>query len=106
MRYSKAEIISLIKSWIKSKDSNAELILFGSRARDQFHSESDWDLLILLDQTKVGEETKKEFREGLYDIELEIGEPISVFVFSKSVWQNKYKSTPLFQHIKREGIHL
>lgn len=46
-------IISLIKSKIKEKNSNAEVILFGSHARGEAHSDSDWDILILLDSLNV-----------------------------------------------------
>ena len=41
-------ILQQITKTVKSKDPGAEIILFGSRARGTAHSESDWDLLILL----------------------------------------------------------
>ena len=47
-----------------------------------------------------------EYRDELFDLELEIGEPISTFVFSKSDWEQKHEITPLYQNIKREGIYL
>lgn len=97
-------IISLIKSKIKNKNSKAEVILFGSHARGQAHVDSDWDILILLDSIKVTRETEKEYREELFDVELEIGEAISTFVFSKKDWESIHSITPLYHSIKRDGI--
>ena len=91
---------------MKKKDPSANIILFGSRARGQSTKDSDWDILILLDQIKVNRFLEKEFRDELFEIELEIGEPISTFVFSKSEWESKHAITPLYQSVKREGIQL
>lgn len=97
-------IISLIKSKIRKKNSNAEVILFGSHARGEAHDDSDWDILILLDSLNVTRKTEKEYREELFDIELEIGQPISTFVYSKNDWESRYSITPLYKSIKRDGI--
>jgi uncharacterized protein len=97
-------IITLIKNKIHNKNPKAEIILFGSHARGEAHNESDWDILILLAKSQIDRCTEKEYREELFDIELEIGEPISTFVFSKNDWETKHSITPLYQNIKREGI--
>lgn len=99
-------ISNLIKSRIKLKDPNADVILFGSHARGQAKKDSDWDILILLNIPHVSRLKEKEFRDELFDIELEQGEVISTFVFSKSEWENKYSVTPLYQNVAREGIRL
>jgi predicted nucleotidyltransferase len=98
--------MQLIKERIKKVNPLADIILFGSHARGQSNKDSDWDILILLKQSNVNRLLEKEYRDVLFDIELEIGEPISAFVFSKSDWESKYEITPLYQNIKREGIHL
>lgn len=99
-------ITSLIKSAIYNKNPQAEIILFGSRARGQETKDSDWDILILLNTPYVDRETEKEYREELFDVELETGQAISTFVFSKQDWETKHSVTPLFHNIQREGIHL
>ncbi len=99
-------IITIISDRIKELDSNAEIILYGSHARGQAKMDSDWDILILLDNQEVTLKTEQKFRHHLFDIELEIGEPISVFVRSKYVWEHKYRITPLYQNIKTEGVRL
>jgi len=100
------DITSRIKSIVKQKDPSAEVILFGSQARGDAGKYSDWDILILLRQTDVNRKTESEFRNELFDVELEIGQPISTFVFSKTDWESKHAITPLFHNIKREGIVL
>jgi len=96
----------MITQRIKSLDSNAEVILYGSHARGQTNKDSDWDILVLLNDVSVTLKTEQKFRHHLLDIELQIGEPISIFVRSKSDWEDKYKITPFYQSIKREGIRL
>ena len=100
------DITQMIKSRIRQKNPFADIILFGSHARGQSHKDSDWDILILLNQSNVNRMIEKEYRDELFDVELEIGEPISLFVFSKSEWEQKHQITPLYQNIKREGILL
>ena len=99
-------IANLIKSKIYQKNPDAEVILFGSHARGEAQIDSDWDILILLNNLSVDRKTEKEYREELFDIELEIGEPISTFVFSRNDWESRHSITPLYQNIKQEGISL
>ncbi len=100
----KQHIIQLIKKKINELDSTAEVILYGSRARGDNKRDSDWDVMILLNRKNVDKKIEQTFRHHLLDIELEIGVPISVFVYSKSDWEGKYSITPLFKSIKKEGI--
>lgn len=106
MRKQDKKIKERIREKINQKNPNAQIILFGSRARGQSHKDSDWDILILLNQPQVSRLTGKEYRDELYELELEIGEPISTLVFSKTEWEQKHIWTPLYQNIKREGIYL
>lgn len=96
----------MIKARIKHKNPFADIILFGSHARGQSHKDSDWDILILLNQPNVNRLIEKEYADELFELELEIGESISTFVFSKNDWEQKHEITPLYQNIKREGIYL
>ena len=97
-------IIQLIKQKVNEIDKSAEVILYGSRARGDYKSDSDWDIMILLKRNDVDKKTEQFFRHHLFEIELETGAPISVFVYSKQVWEDKYSITPLFKSIKKEGI--
>jgi predicted nucleotidyltransferase len=105
MRYSRDYIITLIRKKVKETDPEAEVILYGSRARQDDKKGSDWDLLILTHYS-VSFREEQAFRHHLYDIELETGEIISTFVYSKMAWEREHSLTPLYQEISREGIVL
>jgi len=100
----KQHIIKLIRQKVNEIDNTVEVILYGSRARGDNRRDSDWDVMILLKRKDVDKNVEQTFRHNLLDIELEIGVPVSVFVYSKSDWEGKYSITPLFRSIKKEGI--
>lgn len=99
-------IAKMISSRIKQKDPSAEVILFGSHARGQTNDESDWDILILIDKPKENRTVEEKYRDEMFHLELELGEPISTFVYSKNDWETRFVYTPLYQNIKQEGIEL
>ena len=99
-------IIRRIKDKVKEKNSSAEVILYGSHANGTAKEESDWDILILLDEDEVGLRDEQEYRHHLLDLELEIGEPISVMVYSKKCWKTRHSVTPLYRCISKEGISI
>ncbi len=95
----------LIRKNVNEIDDNAEVILFGSRARGDERIDSDWDMLVLTDYP-VSLEKEKLFRDKLYSLELETGEPISIFLFSKKNWESRQKVTPFYKNVTSEGIRL
>jgi len=102
----KTEYISrLIRHSISAIDPEAEVILYGSRARGDERSDSDWDILILTDYA-VNLNKEKEFRDKLYDLELETGESLSIFVYSKNDWQTRQRITPFYENVTQEGVRL
>ena len=105
MKSKSKHISQLIRKHISDIDPSAEVILYGSRARGDNHIYSDWDLLILTDY-QIDVETERKFRNELYNIELETGESISVFAYSKDDWQNIQRVTPFYQNVMKEGVKL
>jgi len=95
-----------IKKVIHLQDPKAKAILFGSRARGDSKINSDEDLLILIDESKVTNEIEDKFRSGLYDLELESGQIISTFIYPKEYWKNQLAFTPLYHSVSEEGITL
>ncbi len=106
MNQEEKHIAEKIKNRIREKDSTAEIILYGSRARGDSHDESDWDILVLLSRENVSLKTEQEFRHHLFDLELEIGKPISVYVHSRIDWENRFSVTPFYRNIRKEGVLL
>jgi uncharacterized protein len=95
-----------IKKVVQKENPTAKIILYGSRARGNFLSESDWDILILLNKPSVTFKDEQIIRHQLYDIELETGETISTSVYALNDWNTKLSMTPLYENVKKEGIYL
>ena len=100
------EMIDRIRKAIHQADPDAEAYLFGSRARGDHHSSSDWDILILVNAPKVTNEIEDQFRDKLYDLELETGQVISVFIYPKNYWDGSLKYSPLYKNVKKEGVRI
>lgn len=105
MKKKTIQIAQLIKKNISDIDPKAQIILYGSRARGNERKDSDWDLLVLTDYP-VDLNKEREFRNHLYDLELETGEPFSLFAYSNAEWETKQKVTPFYQSVMKEGIRL
>jgi predicted nucleotidyltransferase len=102
----KTELITkLIRKKISEIDPKAQVILFGSRARGDEKNDSDWDILVLTDYA-VDIEKERQFREYLYDLELETGEPFSLFAYSQHDWHTKQRISPFYKNVRKEGINL
>lgn len=102
----KTNIFLSIKNKVKSVDPSATKILYGSYARGDNKDDSDIDLLILLSKDYLSFKDKKDIKYSLYDIEFETGQIISPLVISQNDWESRYKITPFYDNIKREGIIL
>ncbi len=96
---------SLIKLNISEVDPNAEVILYGSRARGDAKKDSDWDILVLTNYP-VSNQIEKAFRDHLYDLELETGETLSLFVYSKKDWNTKHHISPYYHNVMSQGVQL
>lgn len=100
------KILAEIKKTVKGKYPDAQIFLYGSRARGSAREDSDWDLLILVTHDKITPDIEESITYPLYDLEIEIGEIISPMVYSKKEWNTKYRVTPLYRNIMREGKQL
>ena len=105
MKKKTKHISALIKQAVGRIDPNAQIILYGSRARGTERDDSDWDILILTDYP-VDIVKERVFRNALYDLELETGEPFSVFVYSKIDWDTKQTITPFYVNVTNDGVRI
>ena len=102
----KQQLLLEIKKIVLQQEPEAELILYGSYARGDFGTESDIDILVLIEKENITYEDEKRITHPLYDLELKTNMVISPLIRSKKTWYEKYPNTGLFINIKKEGIHL
>jgi predicted nucleotidyltransferase len=102
----KSVLLDKVKSAVQQIEPSAEIILYGSRAREDFHESSDWDLLILVDGV-VNDKRTDIIRHQLYEIEWETGDVLCSIVRSRTEWESpEYRIIPLYKNIKLEGISI
>jgi len=99
-------LLDKVKKAVTHIEPTAEIILYGSRAREDFHDGSDWDFLILVDGD-VDDKRTDSIRHQLYEIEWETGDVLCSIVRSRAEWESpEYGVIPLYKNIKKEGISL
>lgn len=84
---------------------SASLWLYGSRARGTAREDSDWDLLILLDEEK---QKSTDFLQYAYPFTLMASEDDQVLipqVYTKKQWQ-QLQFTPFVKNVEREKVVL
>ncbi len=93
-----------LKSQLQAIDPSIELILYGSRARGTAHQDSDWDLLLLTEREKLSFQEQMKIRRPLTLMELELAQVLSLQTFNKKDWNSKFRVTPFYENIQKEGI--
>ncbi len=99
-------ILNKIRETIGSINPAAKVILYGSSARGDCRSDSDIDLLILVNDESIFLKDKKKIKYALYDIEIETGQLISPLILSQNEWEKRHKMTPFYESVNHEGILL
>lgn len=106
MKTTQVKFLNRIRTTILERVPDAQIFVFGSRARGSAQKDSDWDILILLPNEKINSKDESLLTDPLYDLELETGEVISPFIYSVSEWNNRYAVTPLYRQIMLEARQL
>ncbi|KAF0200779.1 MAG: DNA polymerase beta domain-containing [Bacteroidetes bacterium] len=102
----RAKILKMITDLALAKYPDSEIYLYGSQARGNAGKLSDWDLLILLNNTKITFEVETNLMDDFYELELETGEIFSPLIYSRTEWTKNYSLTPLYQNIQKEGLRI
>ena len=98
-------LLHKIKERVKEIVPDGIVILFGSRARMEAVSDSDWDILILT--KRVTPKLEHEISVALYELELEEDIIINPLVLPKKEWNNGlYLTHPIHKEVETEGISL
>jgi predicted nucleotidyltransferase len=100
----KDELLKRVKNVVQDLSPEAEIILYGSRAKGTPVADSDWDFLILL-QTREDKEIVGQIKDRLYDLELETDTVITSIIRSKGEWtSSRYEVIPLRQEVESHGV--
>jgi predicted nucleotidyltransferase len=100
------ELLQRVKQAVHKVEPEADIILYGSRARGDAQAESDWDFLILLDGV-VDDARTDAVRHRLYEIEWESGEVLCSIVRSRQAWDSpRHQATPFAKSVLAQGIPL
>lgn len=84
----------------------AKTILYGSQARNEARSDSDIDLLILLDGEKMTLKDEESITLPLYELELKTGVSISPIVTLKNFGRAAHLPLPFYINVTNEGVVL
>ena len=97
------QILSSIKREVNQITPHAQILLFGSRAKNTFTQESDWDILVLTPEP-VSKNLKKQLQERIFPISVQIGSFINLLVVQEDEWLNNPAYYSLRQNISSEAI--
>lgn len=84
---------------------NAELLLYGSRARGDNKQDSDWDMLIILDKQNATHDDYDRYAYPLFELGVELKEFFSLIVYGKGQWE-RMRFSPFSQNVTKDNISL
>lgn len=103
---SSVNIIASIKQMAESiLPSGTRAILFGSRARGDNSSDSDWDLLIIIDKTSLDSNDHDRFCYPFWELGWKMKTMIHPLMYTSSDWE-KRSGTDFFDNVNSDGIRL
>jgi len=102
----KKKLLEQIKKTVLEIEPEAEIILYGSRSRGDAKKESDWDLLIIVNEP-LNDQRIDRIRHQLYELEWDSGEVISSIVRTRDEWNSAlYRAMPFHHIVDIEGTRL
>ncbi len=83
---------------------DADVILYGSRARGDATEYSDYDILVLVDQP-VSIALKDRILSSIYPLELETGAMLTLVTYNRRQWESlPYREMPFHKNVERDGV--
>ena len=100
------DLLRRCKEAIRRVVPNADVILYGSRARGNADEYSDYDILIIVNGS-VDMALEEGILDKIYPLELETCEVLTFIVYSKQDWNSPlYRAMPLHKNVDRDGVIL
>lgn len=84
---------------------NSQLLLYGSRARGEAHKDSDWDLLIILDKSRIEQSDYDDVVYPFTSLGWDLGEMIIPVVYTKKEWR-EISFLPFHKNVEKDKILL
>ncbi len=81
--------------------NGGNLWLYGSRARGDYHVNSDWDLLVLLDKDKIQWNDYDIYAYPFTELGWSLGQTINPVIYSKQEWQARHFS-PFYHNVQND----
>ena len=100
------ELLQRCKSAIRQVVPDADVILYGSRARGEATEYSDYDILVLTNGPS-GIPVHEKIIENIYPLELDTGAVLTLAIYNRQQWDTSlYRAMPFHKNIDREGVLL
>jgi len=104
LREHERRAIEELKTKLKNRFPEVEIILYGSKVRGDDVEESDIDILILLSE-RITTALEEEIFNIAYDIELKYNICFGIIVNEKEFWNSELaKAMPFHWSVEKEGI--
>lgn len=98
------KVLDMIRTTVRAQEPDAQIILYGSRARGDAR-DSDWDIVIILNKPPMPHAERYTIAYDLWVKGQDVGEEINLLVYTKDQWKNAPPSLSKY-NVREEGIHL
>ncbi len=98
------ELLGEVKGVVQHLLPSAALLLYGSVSRGEHRPDSDYDFLILTDES-LAQEQEAEVEDALYDVQLRNEVLIIASFRTKDAWRAD-SSMPFRREVERDAIRL
>jgi predicted nucleotidyltransferase len=100
------ELLKRCKKAIRQVVTDADVILYGSRARGDAGEYSDYDILVLTDGP-ADIPVHKKMIDSIYPLELDTGAVLTLSIYNRQQWDTPlYRAMPFHKNVDREGVLL
>lgn len=87
------------------RNNEGKVYLFGSQARNEATSQSDWDILIITDDELHTDDDFLHFAFPYAELGWQYGQQITPLHYSRSQWESE-KGTPFYANVLTDAIQL